>query len=146
MNNEEIKTAGAVAPLLGTPLAPFVMVGGVGVLGYLLYKKFKKNGLEPSGTDESTVEETVQSTVQTVKPTVQETVSEQLNEPSETVQKIPMYTYTEDSMVETEDIEEEIETSEPQPTDEEIKKEVLRQAMSELGKRSGEARRKKKLE
>ena len=146
MNQDEVKTAGAVAPLLGTPLAPFVMVGGVGVLGYLLYKKFKKNGSEPSETDESTVEETVQTTVQTVKPTVQEAVSEQLIEPSETVQKTPMYTYTEDSTVEYEDIEEEIETSEPQLTDEEIKKEVLRQAMSELGKRSGEARRKKKLE
>jgi len=107
------------------------MVGEVGVLGYLLYKKFKKNGVEPSATDETTV---------------QETVNEQLSEPSETVQKSPMYTYIEDSTVENEDIEEEIETSEPQPTDEEIKKEVLRQAMSELGKRSGEARRKKKLE
>lgn len=139
MNQEEIKTAGAVAPLLGTPLAPFVMVGGVGVLGYLLYKKFKKNGSEPSGTDESTVEKAVQ----TVKPTVQETASEQLNEPSETVQKTPMYTYIEDSTVENEDVEEEIETSEPQPTDEQLKKELLRQAMSELGKRSGEARRRK---
>ncbi|MCP4354823.1 MAG: hypothetical protein GY793_04175 [Proteobacteria bacterium] len=146
MNNNEMRdVAVASAPLMTTPLAPLVVMGGIGILIYWAFKSDKKEEFEQLETVKSTVGNgtepyklTVQPTVQTVKQTVHETV-----------QKSPMYTYIENSTVEDDEIgeleEEEIEESEPKLTDEQVKKEILRQAMSELGKRSAEARRKKRI-
>jgi type IV secretory pathway VirB10-like protein len=121
---------GGLIPLITSPIG--LVVVGVGALGYTLYSIFTEkeeeqeyseetvhNGSEPYeepyNDDYLTVQETVEQPWETVVTTVEETVNVAVKEPLPTI------------------------------SDEDLKKEMIRQAMSELGKRSAVARKLKKI-
>ena len=121
---------GGLIPFITSPVG--LAVVGVGALGYTLYSIFTEkeveeqengeetvqNGSEPYEEpyydDYLTVEETVEQPWEAVEGTLEDTVNPTFEEP------------------------------EPILSDEELKKEMIRQTMSELGKRSVAARRKRK--
>lgn len=118
---DAVTVASVLWPLLTNPITIIAMAGiGGGVLiSKLLFgdDKPSASGSEPLKTVPEPLDEPYVEPLQTVEETVQPTV----NEP----------------------FEDEPEEVEIEPSEEDIKREMLRQTMSELGKRSGAARRAK---
>ena len=130
----------AALPFISNPVV--LAVVGIGALGFILFNKEEDqgngtetapNGLEPLDEpyddDHSTVGATVIEPFKTVETTVEGTVHSTVVEPYDT--KEPDGSYYEQHQTEADN-------------DVATKKEMIRQAMSELGKRSAAARAKKR--
>ncbi len=150
------KRPAALAPLAGllnpATIIPVVTIGIIGAVAYSTISKLKSENKELS-TDKRNLRLALEDTIieagllddedehedeedfEPLDLIVEPTVHEPLNEPFGTVQTNGSGT--------VQAIENTIEDAIEEPIDE---KEILRRAMSELGKRSGEARRLKKLE
>ena len=110
---------GAALPFLSNPV--ILAVVGVGAAGYVLYDIFCEKKDTEDNPDQPYVNKRLDQPLNTVQTTVNQTVHEPWNDPLATV---------EDTVSLTDEAA--------------IKKEIIRQAMSELGKRSAAKRRLKK--
>jgi hypothetical protein len=121
---------GAVIPFLSNPIV--LAVAGVGAAGYLLYDLFTEKEDTKDNPELSPIEdERLNEPQNTVQTTVNQTVQEPWNDPFPTVGSTVTSTDGETVIKPDNTVDAEA-----------AKKELIRQAMSELGKRSAAKRRK----